>query len=153
MGGVSTPGGDGGLNVELNLVPFIDLLSSLVLFLLLGAVWVQIASMQAAVEGKNAVRSVASDEPPKRVDVRVTKRGYELQWPAKATKVPTSLGLTKEGTHDRAALLQIITAAFAEQKINAGGVSGTDDVGYGDIVVTIDALKESGLKSVAMSTE
>jgi biopolymer transport protein TolR len=152
MGGVSTPGGDGGLNVELNLVPFIDLLSSLVLFLLLGAVWVQIASMQAAVESKKGVRSVASTEPPKRLELRVTKRGYELTWPAKAGKLPTGVAM-KGGAYDHDGLLSVVGSAVKDAKVNAGGVSATDDVNYGEVVSAIDLLKEGGLKSVAMSTE
>ncbi len=152
MGGVSTPGGDGGLNVELNLVPFIDLLSSLVLFLLLGACWVQIASMQAAVESKKGVRSTASKEPPQRVDVRITKQGYQLQWPAKAGKLPASLGL-RDKVFDREGLLKLTQGAVAEQKVNSGGVSADDSVPYGEVVRAIDTLKEGGLPTVALSTE
>ncbi len=152
MGGVSTPGGDGGLNVELNLVPFIDLLSSLVLFLLLGACWVQIASMQAAVESKKGVRSVASKEPPRRVELRVTKQGYQLQWPAKAGRMPATIGL-REKSFDREGLLKVTLDAVAENKVTSGGVSADDGVPYGEVVVAIDILKEGGLPTVALSTE
>ncbi len=151
MGGVSTPGGN-GLDVELNLVPFIDLLSSLVLFLLLGAVWVQIASMQASVESKNGARALASKEPPKRVEVKLTKRGYELQWPAKAGKQPAAMGL-RENAFDRQGLLGVITAAAAGGLVTSAGVSAIDDVPYGEVVVAIDTLKEGGLQTVALSTE
>ena len=49
--GVSLPGGGGGgrgrnLNAELNLVPFIDLLSALITFLLATAVWSQTEAMK-----------------------------------------------------------------------------------------------------------
>lgn len=152
MGGVSTPGGDGGLNVELNLVPFIDLLSSLVLFLLLGACWIQIASMQAAVESKKGVRSVASNEPPKRVELKVTRAGYELKWPAKAGKMPGSMGM-RGAAYDREGLKSVIAAAVKEGKVNGGGVSATDDVAYGEVVSAIDILKDGGLTTVGMSTE
>lgn len=151
MGGVSTPGGN-GLDVELNLVPFIDLLSSLVLFLLLGAVWVQIASMQASVESKNGSRAVASNEPPKRVEVKLTKRGYELQWPAKAGKQPAAIGL-REQKFDREGLLGVVAAAAGGGVVTSAGVSAIDDVPYGDVVVAIDTLKEGGLQTVALSTE
>lgn len=151
MGGVSSPGGDGGLNVELNLVPFIDLLSSLVLFLLLGAVWVQIASMQAAVESKRGKRAIASNEPPKRVELKVTKAGYELKWP-QAAKLPGSIGM-KAGAYDRDSLRSLVLSAVKDSKVNGGGVSANDDVPYGEIVVAIDILKEGGLPSVGLSTE
>jgi biopolymer transport protein TolR len=152
MGGVSTPGGDGGLNVELNLVPFIDLLSSLVLFLLLGAVWVQIASMQAAVESKNGVHKSASKEVPLRVEVKITRRGYELKWPGKAGRMPASMAL-QGAVYDHEGLKTLITGAFKEAKINGGGVSAADDVPYGEVVVAIDALKQGGLTSVGLTTE
>ena len=44
-------GGKKPLNAELNLVPFIDLLSCCISFLLITAVWTQIAGLQVASSG------------------------------------------------------------------------------------------------------
>ena len=46
MGAAIDTGGKGSVNVELNIVPFIDLMSCLTAFLLVTAVWVNIANVQ-----------------------------------------------------------------------------------------------------------
>lgn len=67
--GVSLPGGGGGrgknMNASVNLVPFIDLLSTLITFLIATAVWVQTNSMQVdqAISDPNA-EPPPSDTPP-----------------------------------------------------------------------------------------
>src|SRR5687767_3766528 len=63
--GVSLPqgGGRGGkrnLSADLNLVPFIDLMSTLITFLLATAVWVQQSSLE--------VEQAIGDPPPTEVD-------------------------------------------------------------------------------------
>jgi biopolymer transport protein ExbD len=53
--GASVGTGEGGksVNVELNIVPFIDLMSCLTAFLLVTAVWVNIAQINIQPKGKN----------------------------------------------------------------------------------------------------
>ncbi len=46
IGNEGSRGGRRNLNAEINLVPFIDLLSMCICFLLMTAVWIQIGSMQ-----------------------------------------------------------------------------------------------------------
>lgn len=46
IGSEGSRGGKRNLNAEINLVPFIDLLSMCICFLLMTAVWIQIGSMQ-----------------------------------------------------------------------------------------------------------
>jgi biopolymer transport protein TolR len=55
-----------GMNFELNLVPFIDLLSVCITFLLATAVWAQIYSLQVdqAISDPNATPPETPDEPP-----------------------------------------------------------------------------------------
>ena len=50
---VGSGGGKGDVNVELNIVPFIDLMSCLTAFLLVTAVWVNIAQINIQPKGKN----------------------------------------------------------------------------------------------------
>lgn len=68
--GVSVEGGKGGrgrkLNAELNLVPFIDLLSVCITFLIATAVWVELSSMPVdqALSDPNAKPAPPPDPPP-----------------------------------------------------------------------------------------
>jgi biopolymer transport protein ExbD len=50
---VGTGGGKGDVNVELNIVPFIDLMSCLTAFLLVTAVWVNIEALNIKPKGKS----------------------------------------------------------------------------------------------------
>jgi biopolymer transport protein TolR len=151
MGGVSTPGGK-GMDVDLNVVPFIDLLSSLVLFLLLGAVWVQISSMKASVEGRGPAAVAASSTPPKRVEVQVTPDGYKLKWPKGAGNRPAAVA-KKQGQWDVAGLGAVVKAAVTDGKVDSGAVSATDAAPYGELVTAIDVIKDAGATTVAISTE
>lgn len=151
MGGVSTPGGS-GMDVELNVVPFIDLLSSLVLFLLLGAVWVQISSVKASVEGRGPAAVATVSAPTKRVEVQVTEDGYKLKWPKAAGNRP-SVVPKKQGQYDALALGALVKAALTDTKVDSGAVSATDRAPYGELVTAIDVLKDAGIVKVAISTE
>src|SRR3954471_19256327 len=58
-GGRKTP------NADLNLVPYIDLLTCMIAFLLITAVWTQLASMSVKEKGAGHDREALSDPPPK----------------------------------------------------------------------------------------
>src|SRR3954471_18661469 len=86
MGGaaIADSGGSRGkkaLDAELNLVPFIDLLCSLISFLLMTAVWTQIARLELK-QGNAAPPDPNSTPPPKteQVDLRVevSEKGFNI---------------------------------------------------------------------------
>jgi biopolymer transport protein TolR len=61
---IGTGSDKGSVNVELNIVPFIDLMSCLTAFLLVTAVWVNISSVQNEPVGKGR-GEIAGEEQPK----------------------------------------------------------------------------------------
>ena len=70
MGGVSVGGGGGGrrsLDSEINMIPFIDLLMVTISFLLITAVWSQMARLNADAQVPGPPREVEPDkiEPEK----------------------------------------------------------------------------------------
>ena len=74
MGGAApTPTGKGGkkpLDASINLVPFIDLLSCCISFLLITAVWTQLARMDVVQKGQGAAGS--TDEKPPEAQLSLT---------------------------------------------------------------------------------
>jgi len=64
-------GGKKNVNVELNLVPFIDLLSTLICFLLITAVWQQISVISTDSASTTASES-ATPPDPNRVDLSLS---------------------------------------------------------------------------------
>src|SRR3954465_5765257 len=92
-GGSAHPAGDRGkkaLDAELNLVPFIDLLSCCISFLLITAVWTQLARMDVTQKGQGAAGS--TDEKPPEPTVTLTlfinADGYQF---AKSTGETTDI--------------------------------------------------------------
>lgn len=146
MASVSTEGGSSKIDTELNLVPFIDLLSTLVLFLLLTVVWVQIAAIPAGVDSKGKA-ATTSDEQTKLL-VRVSRNGFALTWPQKLASdhLPQSV-------HSIGELSHIIQKHSHRLKQTPASVSGDDQVEYGQVIQALDALKSSGLAVVSLSTE
>ena len=65
MGASLGAGEKGSLNVELNIVPFIDLMSCLTAFLLVTAVWVNIAQINIQPKGKSRESGPQPPEVPK----------------------------------------------------------------------------------------
>lgn len=82
MGGAApVEGGKGkkkSLDAVINLVPFIDLLSSLIAFLLMTAVWTQLATLQVGQQGNNAAPSQEKPEEKPKMTITVTEKGFLL---------------------------------------------------------------------------
>src|SRR3954468_23063136 len=92
----SAKGGKKALDAELNLVPFIDLLSCCISFLLITAVWTQIGGLQVASSG-----GAPDQKPPEQqntIDVKLllNDKGYSLQMAGASIDIPKVNG--KEGT-------------------------------------------------------
>jgi len=62
MGAALGTGDKKSVNVDLNIVPFIDLMSCLTAFLLVTAVWVNIAQINISPKGKNRDQQVKEDD-------------------------------------------------------------------------------------------
>ena len=79
MGAVAAPGGrrtgKKNLNVELNLVPFIDLLTCLICFLLMAAVWIQIGKISLTQRGQGPPIVVPNEQSMSLV-VAITPQGF-----------------------------------------------------------------------------
>lgn len=146
-------GGGSDLNVELNLTSMIDLMSVLVTFLLLTAVWYQVAAIQSSVEAKgkaSATRVPASKQ--NLLAVHVSQNGWKLTWPPGfSARLPDRIAL-KAGAFDKEALVSVVAAGMKSNTDMTAAVSGDDRVDYGVVAETIDSVKLGGVKSVAMVT-
>jgi biopolymer transport protein ExbD len=84
MGVSLAPTGKGGkksLDAELNLIPFIDLLIVNICFLLITAVWTQMARIKVTQKGKGSASQKEDDTPPEmrvKVVVLVGDEGYVI---------------------------------------------------------------------------
>src|SRR3954451_9796464 len=90
---VSIDGGGGDrkkpLNADLNLVPYIDLLTCMVSFLLITAVWTQLARLEARQKGQGAAGGeTPPDKPMVNITVVVNDEGFNLVVGQDQTAIP-----------------------------------------------------------------
>jgi len=88
---VSVQAGKGGkksLNVDLNLVPYIDLLTCMVAFLLITAVWTQLSRLQAQQRGQGQAGEETPPELQTKIVVVVGQEGFSLVVGQDQTPIP-----------------------------------------------------------------
>jgi biopolymer transport protein TolR len=144
--GVSVEGGKGrgkSMNVELNLVPFIDFLSCLIAFLMIAAVWTQIASLDVE---QNIAPPDPNQEPPDEPPtppLTVHIRGDGM-WIAR--KVETGINIPKIGeTYDYTKLDELMKKDHETFPAEEMVIINTDDgVAYEEMVKVLDMSRGIG---------
>lgn len=131
------------VDAPVNLVPFIDLLSCCISFLLITAVWTQIARMDVTQKGQGAAGS--SDEKPPEPTVSLTlfidKDGYTFTKSiGESTPIPM-----KGDDYDYGRLAEILLdAKKAYPDKNDIQVKSDDAVIYNKIIRTMDVVLTCG---------
>ena len=138
-------GGKKALDAELNLVPFIDLLSCCISFLLITAVWTQIAGLQVSSSGGPPDRQAKEST----IDVRLSlgDKGYQLAVAGANIDIPK-----QNGAFDRKTLgekLKTLKASLPDQ--SAITVQPEDSVAYADLVETVDTAIGEQLRNVTVA--
>jgi biopolymer transport protein TolR len=150
---VSVGGSSGkkSIQAELNLVPFIDFLSVLISFLLVSAVWTQLARIN--VTQKSASGGAPSDQPIQnaeqlKITVAVNPDGFVLST-GPLLKEP----IAKKGTeYDYETLyqkLKLIKDSNPEKEdLIVGSITG---VQYESVIRTVDYCIKSGFPTVTVA--
>jgi len=142
-------GGKKPLDAELNLVPFIDLLSCCICFLLITAVWTQISGLQVASSGGPPDQQ--KQETTIDVKLLLTEKGYSLTMAGAQIDIPKVNG--RDGpSFDRKTLdekLKTLKASLPDQ--NAITVQPEDAVAYSDLVETVDTCLGQQLRNVTVA--
>jgi biopolymer transport protein ExbD len=142
-------GGKKPLDAELNLVPFIDLLSCCICFLLITAVWTQISGLQVASSGGPPDQQ--KQETTIDVKLLLTEKGYSLTMAGAQIDIPKVNG--RDGpAFDRKTLdekLKTLKASLPDQ--SAITVQPEDAVAYSDLVETVDTVLGQQLRNVTVA--
>ena len=139
-------GGKKPLDAELNLVPFIDLLSCCISFLLITAVWTQIAGLQVASTG-GPPEPQTKQESTIEVRLLLNDKGYQLTMAGASIDIPKL-----NGAFDRKALgekLKTLKTSLPDQ--SAITVQPEDSVAYSDLVETVDTAMGERLRNVTVA--
>ena len=154
MGGAApTPTGKGGkkpLDAAINLVPFIDLLSCCISFLLITAVWTQLARMDVTQKGQGAAGSTDEKPPENQVTLTlfVNTDGYQF---AKSTGENTDIPM-KGDEYDYSKLADVLKdAKTAYPDKNDLQVKADDKVLYNKIIHTMDIAVSAHFPDIGLS--
>lgn len=150
--------GKGGraTNVEINIVPVIDLMSVLIVFLLITAVWNQISMIQLAtsVYGKKSDDQEVSEakplEEPDNIPLRldILKNGYVLV--IRDQRTPISMIGDDYDTETLAEELRRVKESYPE-KIDII-IAVDDDINYGSLVKGMDVAISERFPQVSIAT-
>ncbi len=140
-------------NIELNLVPFIDLMSVLITFLLITAVWSQVSMIQmgASMLGRKMDNQPPTPPPPGaeivlKLDVKTS--GYLLTINTQIIPIPLVNGTFDEDTLK--ARLEQARQAYPQKEDAVMAVAG--ELPYERLIGTMDLILKSGFKSIAFAT-
>lgn len=152
MGGISVGGGHGGkksVDSEIPLVPFIDLLLCCVMFLLVTAVWNQLARIDA---NQQQPGQQAPNEPPPeekiKVILQVQASGFVL-----ASSAGDRIEIPKSGdTYDMEQLREKLQERKRlEPNRKDMVVAPEDGVQYKDVVASMDMVVGEGFPDMSLS--
>lgn len=141
MAGVSLPSSSRkkSLDAEVNLVPFIDLLSVSICFLLMTAVWIQVGNVEVrqAHGTEAAAPSAALD-----LDVRFTKAGALAVTVRSQGKVLKTAEFAGRSVQEVAAKLDGgIPGLLAGKAVGSARLTPAEGVPYGDLISVMDVLR------------
>ena len=155
MADIESGGGSRGrrVNVELNLVPFIDLMSVLITFLLISAVWVQINMIQM---GTSFYAQKDQNDPPPvpppnadivlKVDVK--QAGYILTFGKQIISLPNNgsefddVGLTSQLLKAKQLYPEKVDAVLAV----------ADELAYERMIYSMDVILRAGFPKISLAT-
>lgn len=151
--GVSVEGGKGrgkSMMVDLNLVPFIDFLSCLIAFLMISAVWTQIASLDVEQNISPPDPNVIPPDPPPPPPLTVHVEA-DRHWVGR--KVEEGVTIMKVGeTYDYDKLRETIVKDHETYPTETMVVINTDDgVPYEEMIKVLDLTREIGYPQTALA--
>jgi biopolymer transport protein TolR len=141
------------LSADLNLVPYIDLLTCMIAFLLITAVWTQLAGIKvdqqaAGKEGTNP------DVPTTRITVYVHQAGFAVAVNDEQQVLP---GITTGSAAASGAQLDFARLGDEMEKLKLSHpdktdvkVASADDVQFETIVRTMDTVRGAGFPELAL---
>lgn len=143
---------DDKTTVDLNLVPIIDLMSVLIIFLLITAVWTQVSMIQigSSIYGKKT--SDEKPEPPPKAEIpfRVDVRGdgYRVVIGRQEIRFPKL-----NGAYDQEKLMvevKKIKELYPEK--NDAVITVQDELPYETLIGGMDALLSGGFPEISVAT-
>ncbi len=140
-------------NFEVNLIPFIDLMSVLITFLLITAVWTQVSMIKLGSSLYSKKNTEEVDKTPPKTDVPlrldVKEAGHRILIGTRTVDVPK----LANGEYDRATLVARLMEVkqVHPDKVDAV-VTVEEQLKYDFMIQGMDALLEAGFPAISVAT-
>jgi biopolymer transport protein ExbD len=132
------------VNADLLLVPYIDLLTCMVAFLLITAVWTQLAQLQVQQKGQGEVDT--ADGTHARIAILVHQAGFAVVTNQNQRPLPQ-----QNGQYDYAALGDALKRLKQEHPDKTDvQVLSEDPIQFDTLVKTMDAAMASGFHDISL---
>lgn len=149
-------GGKRDLDLQLNLTPFIDLLSTMVCFLLITAVWIEIGTVEvkqshgteATAEKKESFDLDLVFQSPTELNLNLKKNGKRVH--KLLVKGETFEGMLANLNSDIGS--QILNYKNKAIDIAAATVTPRSTVNYGNLISTLDVLRKNKIINIGILT-
>jgi len=136
-------GGKRSLNASLNLVPYIDLLTCMVAFLLITAVWTQLAQLKTSQGGSDGA---AQDKPMAKIAVVVGDDNLNVVIDQNRDVIPDKNG--EPDWSQLATLLKKAKSQFPDK--DDVQIASVDSVLFGRLTGVMDTTIAAGFPAVAL---
>lgn len=140
------------LNLELNLTSFIDLLSTIVCFLLISAVWIQVASLD--IKQTHGTEGAASKKDSFEISMDYVKVD---QMDVILKKNNRQVGRKKIKAKDHEEMMEKAKAIVAswvdgktKRKIDSAFVKPIKGIEYGQMIQALDVLRSNEIKNIGV---
>jgi len=156
MGAALGTGDTRAVNVELNLVPFIDLMSCLTAFLLVTAVWINIAQLEIKPAGRSRevyCLDIICDGPKLSVLITANEIWVGVSRVNEFQKIPR-LATGYDWARLESALKQHKASAFFDDRTGieiAAESTAAHPIAYQALIATMDIAVKSGFPDVGLS--
>jgi biopolymer transport protein TolR len=138
-------GGRRSLNASLNLVPYIDLLTCMVAFLLITAVWTQLAQLKTSQRGPGG-DNPDIDKPMTKIAVVVGEENVNVVVGGEREVVPDKSGQPDWSAHG--ALLKKLKGQFPDK--DDVQIASVDSVLFGRLTGVMDTTIAAGFPAVSV---
>ena len=154
MAHIESGGGKGRkTSLELNLVPFIDLMSVLITFLLITAVWSQVSMIQigSSLYGKKNEQQSPPQIPPDAdvvLKLDIMPKGYVLTLGKQVINIP----LTNNDYDEAGLVAQLEKAKQLYPNKTDAAIAMADELPYERLIKGMDSFLKSGFPQISVLT-
>lgn len=151
MAHVEEKGGGRSSNVDVNIVPFIDLMCVCIIFLLVTAVWTQVSMIQIGSSVYSKRTEATPDEPPPRPEVAfrldVVSSGYVV----KIGKSQMSIPKVNAAYDDKTLVAELLKIKKQYPEKKDGVITVQEELTYDDLIHGMDMLLRSGFEEISVA--